>query len=936
MNYSIPRGWLAAACLMMVCSRGLALPEGVSAVRSLAGITECRLSNGMQVLLLPQAAHPVTRLQLTYRVGSRHEGPGEAGMAHLLEHLTFRGNRQLSDLGAEFKRLGARYNAVTDRDQTSYTTSFSPSTDTLRQVLKLEAARMQEARLDAVDLEKEKPIVFDEMGWRGGLSKELLEGMQYGAFRQHPYGRPVIGYAKDLEALALPALQAFYRLHYRPDNAVLMISGDFDIEQALQAAELSLGKLRIPEQPLPSPVAPEPEQTIPRQVTVRTTSTGLAVGYHVPPLAHPDAAALAVVHAVMQATSSWYLREENLPASQGSLSAQPNSRDPFLIGVLVDLPTVASDTEWARSKLERRERTWLGRIEGATIFNTRRSHLYDLIISIHRTLLERLQDSARALPLLAEAVGAGDWRLQFKLLQGLTRLERDEIVRVAELYLRPENRIVVRGVTDSNLAPLTSVDVPIAGITGLLSKSVAIPSVSDPTAGLDEIKALRGVQVLNAGTAFDTDPVAIEKLVRSYRLPSGILLDTLTKDSPRNAATLVLNLRWASAEAVQAEPGWRLLDRMMLVGSTERAVSDMEELFEKLQAQVSISCTAQQATITIVARKDTLLQTLALVSEMLREPRLSNLSFEVRQEAALRAIALEASSPSAAAIEQHRVYYNKHLDMKPGMPGYDESPAEQAEQLRKLKSEQVRSFHRKFWSANEARIIAVGHLPDQLIDAVEALFGNWKKPEAPPYVRSAAAYQAVPAARFNGKHESAGAAVVALQQGFALNRHDPEYQALRIGVRVLAAGGISGSRLIDRLRQQESLSYAASASLRVPNHGNSAGLMLMASGSSSSAARVEAAIHEEIARLLENGITPLELALARQELLDEDRHLLSGDRALALAMLGHMERDATFASEQGAQNAALSAVTAEQVLQALRKHLLPGRWVSVIMGGEAS
>ncbi|WP_144006983.1 pitrilysin family protein, partial [Pelomonas sp. KK5] len=205
---------------------------GFTEIRSIGGITEYRLdANGLQLLLMPVARAPRTSVTVIYRVGSRHErGAAEAGMAHLLEHVSFHGAAGVPDIAVELQRLGVRFNATTSTDRTNYFASFAAGErGTLQRVLELEAARMSGARLDESDIAREKPIVLDELALRGqAVLPQLQQALAATAFRSHAYGRPVIGSVASIEQLSLPVLREFYARHYRPDHAVLMLAGAFE------------------------------------------------------------------------------------------------------------------------------------------------------------------------------------------------------------------------------------------------------------------------------------------------------------------------------------------------------------------------------------------------------------------------------------------------------------------------------------------------------------------------------------------------------------------------------------------------------------------------------------------------------------------------------------------------------------------------------------
>ena len=269
-----------------------------SFVRELEGISEHRLPNGLQVLLFNDPASTTTLTNLIYRVGSRHEGAGEAGMAHLLEHLLFKGTPSFTDIPKQMSERGIRFNATTSTDRTNYFASFNANSDTLAWVLRLEAERMQQSRVEADDLAKEMPVVMNELQQGENNAMQLLrQRLMAAAYRFHPYGRPTIGTPSDLENVPIDALRRFYRAHYRPDNATLIVAGQFNPADTLALIEKHYGALANPPTAKPRAYTVEPPQDGERNVVVRRvggTPVSL-LGYHAPALAHPDCAAFSLL-----------------------------------------------------------------------------------------------------------------------------------------------------------------------------------------------------------------------------------------------------------------------------------------------------------------------------------------------------------------------------------------------------------------------------------------------------------------------------------------------------------------------------------------------------------------------------------------------------------------------------------------------------------------
>jgi zinc protease len=918
-------------------------------VRTLGGISEYQLDNGLQLLLMPVPGAGRTFVTVTYKVGSRMEGPQEAGMAHLLEHVTFRGTRDpqgaFIDLGAEIKKVAPSSNGTTDFDHTNYTEDFVADPSVLSRVLALEAGRMVNSRLAEEDFEKEKPIVLNEMGMRGAvLGQQLLEGLEQGGFARHPYRRPVIGYTEDIEKLSLPVLRSFYEKFYRPDNAVLMIAGEFEVPQALAAVQASFGTLARPAGPVPEFSNIEPAQTAPRVVTLHTTQTGVAVGYHAPGLADAHAAALMVFNQMMPAIRS------ELTNDRSGMGAPVNfwqpTRDPFLLATGLPLPKSKSGDAEAREALAKQAEGWAEAMERGQFagLNDRRN----LTVAIERArsqMSQVLHAPGPASVMISRAVGAGDWRLAFKLLDELNGLQADDVSSAAEAYVRAINRVVVLGVTDPAIVGSRVEEHPLSGIASWFAKPVNVATVKDAAGAVGELKTPQVQQGATAGTAFEMDPAALDRETRRLQLPSGILLATLNRQSPDARVTVLLHFRWGSPQAMATEQGWRMLGLDLFSAGTDGATrldeTQISFLKAKLQAELGILVGPQGLDASLNVPSQHLIMALHLLRDLLRAPDLPVQSF---QNLKLRSLTRLSSDPHGPdwAPELARRHRMQARGLQWGDPGYVPSPGELADILKKLDIDAVRAYWRRYGSANEARISAVGPLPESFLTAVETYFGDWKKPEAPPFERYVPGFKPEEGVRFvssrkaahPGEDDAHASANLQCAQGFEMNALDEDAVAMTIGARILAGGQVSGSRLTDRLRGRDAISYSVGYGLSLPQFGNAASLSLSATASPANALRAETAIREELARLLKDGITQAELDEARRQFMETRRSRFSSDGALAGALMQQLDRRESFAQADARQLTALEGLTVERVNAVLRRTLLPERWVMVITGAE--
>ena len=286
----------AATFFLLLCTVALAQPP--QRTHSIEGVNEYKLANGLRVLVLPDPGIDTMTVHVMYLVGSRHEGYGEKGMAHLLEHMLFKGSKRHPNIKEQMNRRGARWNGTTSNDRTTYYESFAASDENLDWALGLEADRMVNSFVAKKDLDAEMTVVRNEfeMG-ENNPGSVLFQRMQQLAFPWHNYGNPIIGQRADIERVPIDKLQAFYRTWYQPDNALLIVAGKIEEKRALALVAKHFGPIPKPKRTLPSFYTEEPTQDGERQVTLRRVGENQLVSslYRVPAGHHPDYPAIDVL-----------------------------------------------------------------------------------------------------------------------------------------------------------------------------------------------------------------------------------------------------------------------------------------------------------------------------------------------------------------------------------------------------------------------------------------------------------------------------------------------------------------------------------------------------------------------------------------------------------------------------------------------------------------
>ncbi len=406
---------IALPCLALVGPTVAAtLPAGVEQGPSVEGVTEYTLANGLRVLLFPDATQPKTTVNVTYLVGSHQENYGETGMAHLLEHLMFKGTPAHGNIMTELGRRGMDFNGSTWFDRTNYHETFPASTESLDWALAMEADRMVNSFIARKDLDSEMTVVRNEMeSGENNPRSILVQRMLSAAFNWHNYGKEPIGARTDVERVNIERLQAFYRLYYQPDNAVLIVAGAFDADEALRLIARHFGPIPRPTRKLPPLYTDEPVQDGERQVVLRRVGDTQIVGalYHTMPEASPDFVAMDALTEIMTAAPSGRLYRALVDTNLASTVEGDNwgMHDP---GVVMFFAQVAGDGSLAKARdamFAALEGVAAQPITAAEIERVRARALNEF---------ERTISSPQAFAAsLSDSIASGDWRLFF--------LERD-------------------------------------------------------------------------------------------------------------------------------------------------------------------------------------------------------------------------------------------------------------------------------------------------------------------------------------------------------------------------------------------------------------------------------------------------------------------------------------------------------------------------------
>ena len=895
---------LPGVALSAAEAQAQALPKGVTAGPSVEGISEYTLANGLRVLLFPDASKPTVTVNVVYGVGSAQENYGETGMAHLLEHLVFKGTPTHADIPGDFKKRGISFNGTTWLDRTNYFGSFPANDETLDWLLALEADRMVNSHIARSDLDSEMTVVRNEMergeNEPGSVFQQRLRAASY---HWHNYGNSTIGNRSDVENVPIDRLQAFYRTWYQPDNATVIVAGRFDTGRVLKSIQGSFGKLKRPSRTLPPHYTVEPTQDGEREINVRRVGDLNLVGltYHIPAATHPDNAALDVLADIMGHTPSGRLHKALVEAKLAVASAAGSDsfRDP---GLALFLAVPPKDGNLAEA-----EKVLLAQVEGLADKPFTAGEVEAAKQRFANSFELSFNNVNAVATSLSEYIASGDWRLWFITRDAVAKVSVDDVNRVARTYLLPSNRTLARFI------PTTE------------PKRAEIP-VAPSAASL--VDGYTGRAAVAAGEAFDPTPANIQARTDSFVLGEGLRVSLLPKKTRGEMVTATLVFRFGDEAAITGRTDAAgYAGSLLMRGSKTLSREQIDKRFDDLKASVSVDGGPQNAYITVTTKREHLAEALALAADVLRNPAFPDSEFEQLREQSITGMEASRREPGRYVAEAMGKRFNH---WPAGHPLAFRTLDENLAATRAVKLEDVRAFHRDFYGTATGEVAVVGDFdPVQMKQQLQELFTGWKSTR--PFARIADSHRPVAAIHESFETPDKANAVLLARSEFPLNSNDPDYPALSIANRVFGGGGMA-SRLGDRIRQKDGLSYGVGSQIGVPDRDDNATFLIQASAAPENMTRLEAAMREELDRFVREGITAAELADAKDGLLTQMANARASDGTVASILRSNLYLDRTM-QWTADHEAAIRALTVEQVNAAIKRHIKPDT-LSVFVAGD--
>jgi len=876
-------------------------------ITAIEGISEYRLENGMKVLLFPDPSKPTVTVNMTVFVGSRHEGYGEAGMAHLLEHMLFKGTPDHQSIPKLLQSRGAQYNGTTWLDRTNYYETLPANEDNLEFAIRLEADRMINSYVKGEDLLTEMTVVRNEFE-RGENSPRSILGQRImsAAFNWHNYGQSTIGNKADIERVPVESLRAFYQKYYQPDNAMVIIAGQFQEPKALELVGKYFGAIPKPERKLVSTYTEEPAQDGERQVTLRRVGEVSYVGalYHIPAGGHPDFAAIDVLESILTMAPSGRLYkslvEQKKAASIGGLAWALH--DP---GVMRFMAEVATNNA-PEAVLD----TMLDTIQSVVDQGVKDEEVDRAKL---RLLKQREQDSTNTQSLaiqLSDWAAQGDWRLYFLYRDRLEQVTAKDVSRVARAYLQASNRTV-------------GIYYPTKE-----SQRTTIPATPELNEMIGDYKGRSDASV---GEAFDVSPANIEARTKRTAI-EGVKVALLPKKTRGNTVILRLSLRYGDESSLFglgtiAE----YLPSLMTKGTRQLTRQQLQDQLDKNLASLGSSGSAGEATFVVQTKRDKLVAVLDLLRQVIREPAFPSSELDILKRSHRADLEQSLTEPQPLAGRALR----RSLSPYPvGDVRYTPTFEEEIRLNDEVDVAAIKKLYNDFMGANAGQLVIVGDFDEEpTMQAVTAILKGWRSKQ--PYQRIASRGDTdIKSDLIKIATPDKANAFYCAGSIMPLRDDHPDYPALIVGNYVFGAGALS-SRLGDRIRQREGLSYGVSSSFSASPLDDRASIVMSAIYNPINLDKIVVGIGEELDRLIASGITEKELNDARKGYLQGQEVSRSDDARLAqiLESTLYVGRTMDFYSNLEQQ---IGDLTTDKVQYALRKHLDVKKILTIVAGDWAA
>lgn len=874
-------------------------------------IIEHRLDNGLSVVLAPDPSAHAVFFNLVYLTGSLADPQGKAGTAHLLEHLMFKGTQQRSGeaLVQGLSQRGIQFNATTSYDRTRYTSVLDTDPNKLDYLLALEAERMSQLHLRQKDLAAELEVVFREMELAldqpvAALGQAMLSAASPG----HGLGRPVLGTREELLSISLQDLKSFYQQHYQPDQAVLVLTGGFDVEQALAQIQKHFSAIK------PSAnhagfksLSIAPLKSAASTVVRAGEMNWVAVAYPLPAaddLANVPLAALADIMAGIP-HGRLYQSLVETGKVQGVMALQLGFRQAgYYIFSAPLLPDQAVDEVQAEM---------VRVLENLTKQPISLEELERFQTTVAAQQWQLLNNPALLAEILSESAATGHWQLILQRFDHFANLTLPEVQQQAEQLLKAEQRL-----SGQLLAADLPVETSVSDLAPAAAKTVTnrlLSSASQVIAAIPDFDL----------PAFNQQLKEIEASIQRFQLDNGLQVALRPLPGSGKPVQGRITLRFGSEESLMGKKTLaELTGTLILRGTAQSSFQQLVDQVNRMGAGLNIQPSGSGVNVQLEAPPSNLIPLLTLLAEILQQPAFPQRDFDQIKRQQLQVLRQTNQQPQQLA----NLAYLRHVERYP--VGHLLRHREQDElyaELETVSLDDVKAFYQQFYGSNHGELALSGDFDaEQIKQVLQQLFGSWNS--SAPFSRSVELHQPQPEARLHVRANALLTGHYLAYLHFPASNSNEDVAALMVAEHLLGRNPVN-SRLSQRLRQEKGLTYDIRSSIKMATFGTDSWLRIQSGYPRNQGTRLAGIVREEVQMLIEKGITAQELEQARRSILEERQLVFKQDQNILSQLPTQLYRGQTY-QDWIERNHAFATVTLEQVNAAIRKYLTEAIWVEVL------
>lgn len=749
-------------------------------------IQETVLENGLKVLTLEKHNVPIVCTMIWYKVGSVNEKEGETGLSHFLEHVMFKGTDRYRKGEIDLKTLinGGYNNAFTSHDYTAYFFNFA--SDRWEVALEIEANRMRNCTFDIEEFEMERKVVLEELKRNLDSPWGLLE-METEAtmFLLHPYRHPVIGWQEDLERIPQEVVIQYYNTYYLPNNATLVIVGDFDTKKTLASVQKLFAS--IPPGPLPpSLIVQEPKQKGERRFKViqETNLSRLEMAYHVGKINHPDSYTLDIIDTLLSSGKSSRLYQR-LVEREKLVNFIHTSHDPRKYEGAFFIYTELRPGK-SLSKVEKILSEELERLKQESISERELQRAKNIISADFTFDQETAFELANALG-RNETIFRHDYLTTY--LEHIEKISKEDISKVANQYFIDENRTVGWSIPEKTGKRTLVLDqfpsYPGGGIVGRKGAGFTRLTGSNP---------------LNPAYLISSSINSVDLEPKKWVLENG--LTVLFLENPFYPVTSIKAFVDAGQKYESEDKAGLayLVGALLDEGTRERSGLEIAETMDFIGGSLETNSTG---VATHILRKD-LDTAFDIISDILKNAIFDEEEIEKERNKQLAFIKSEQDDPNCVAYNAfNELIYEKHPYHRPRR-GYTRT-------VKAIRRSDILAHYQTYYRPNNTLLAIVGDLSEvEAREKVDQYFSSWSKKTSPAMSPLKVEKQIKPKIKYIFKTKEQ----IHIYLGhLGIRRNNPDYYALLVMDYILGTGPGFTDRISRKLRDEQGLAYTVYANI---------------------------------------------------------------------------------------------------------------------------